>query len=219
MTCYTSWRRTIFQARSELEDRVRDVVLRDAALKVRPDLLQNVSYIESKPGDLSFFQIAPLVRSLRALLLRSRTLRPTDAALPTDVTSQNSGTMSLDRTRVDFLPGQLGNVSTTKLVPLQNQLKTDLDTVYADPEHPDPSPLLPKIDNYIAAIVEVCRDLARYGLPQTGFGIFYENKSGLFQQLFNKADAVVERWQGKLDEYDALMATLPGVVDDPSGSR
>ena len=202
------------QARSELEDRVRDVVLRDAALKVRPDLLQNVSYIESKPGDLSFFQIAPLVRSLRALLLRSRTLRPTDAALPTDVTSQNSGTMSLDRTRVDFLPGQLGNVSTTKLVPLQNQLKTDLDTVYADPEHPDPSPLLPKIDNYIAAIVEVCRDLARYGLPQTGFGIFYESKSGLFQQLFNKADAVVQRWQRKLDEYDALMATLPGVVDD-----
>src|SRR5215471_8181327 len=74
------------QARSELEDRIRDVVLRDAALKVRPDLLQNIAYIESKPGDLSFFQIAPLVRSLRVLLLRSRTLRPTDAALPTDVT-------------------------------------------------------------------------------------------------------------------------------------
>jgi hypothetical protein len=202
------------QARSELEDRVRDVVLRDAALKVRPDLLQNVSYIESKPGDLSFFQIAPLVRSLRVLLLRSRTLRPTDAALPTDVTSQNSGTMSLDRTRVDFLPGQLGNVSTTKLVPLQNQLKTDLDTVYADPENPDPSPLLPKIDGYVAAIIEACRDLARYGLPQTGFGIFYETKAGIFKQLFNKADAVVQRWQGKLDEYDWLMATLPGVVDE-----
>ena len=93
-------------------------------------------------------------------------------------------------------------------------MKTDLDTVYADPEHPDPSPLLPKIDNYIAAIVEVCRDLARYGLPQTGFGIFYESKSGLFQQLFNKADAVVQRWQRKLDEYDALMATLPGIVDE-----
>ena len=96
------------QARSELEDRVRDVVLRDAALKVRPDLLQNASYSESKSGDLSFFQIAPLLHSLRVLLLRSRTLRPTDAALPTEVTSQNSGTISLDRTRVDFLPGRIG---------------------------------------------------------------------------------------------------------------
>jgi len=202
------------QARSELEDRVRDVVLRDAALKVRPDLLQNVSYSESKPGDLSFFQIAPLLRSLRVLLLRSRTLRPTDAALPTEVTSQNSGTISLDRTRVDFLPGELGNLSTTKLVPLQNQLKTDLDAVYADPEHPDPSPLLPKIDNYIADIIEACGELARYGLPQTGFGIFYESKAGIFQQLLNEADAVVQRWQGKLNEYDALMTTLPGVVDE-----
>jgi hypothetical protein len=202
------------QSRSELEDRIRDVVLRDAALKVRPDLLADISYLESGPGDFSFFQVAPLIRSLRVLLLRSRTLRPTDAALPTDVTSQNSGTISLDRTRVDFLPGDLDNLKTTKLVPLQNQLKTDLDTVYADPEHPDPSPLLPKIDNYVAAIIEVCRDLARYGLPQTGFGIFYETKSGIFQQLFKKADGVVQRWQSKLDEYDALMATLPGIVDE-----
>jgi hypothetical protein len=202
------------QARSELEDRIRDVVLRDAALKVRPDLLGDISYIESSSGDFSFFQVAPLVRSLRVLLLRSRTLRPTDAALPTDVTSQNVGTVSLERTRVDFLPGKLTDVNNTKLAPLQNQLKTDLDAVYADPEHPDPSPLLPKIDNYIAAIVEVCRDLARYGLPQTGFGIFYETKSGLFQQLFKKTDSVVERWKGKLDEYDALMTTLPTVVDE-----
>jgi hypothetical protein len=202
------------QSRSELEDRIRDVVLRDGALKVRPDLLGDISYIESKPGDFSFFQVAPLIRSLRVLLLRSRTLRPTDAALPTEVTSQNSGTISLDRTRVDFLPGELDNLKTTKLVPLQNQLKTDLDTVYADPEHPDPSPLLPKIDNYVAAIVGAYRDLARYGLPQTGFGIFLETKGRLFQQLLNKADAVVQQWQGKLDQYEALMATLPTVVDE-----
>jgi hypothetical protein len=202
------------QARSELEDRIRDLVLRDAALKVRPDLLLDISYLESRPGDFSFFQVAPLIRSLRVLLLRSRTLRPTDAALPTDVTSQNAGTVSLDRTRVDFLPGELDKVKTTKLAPLQNQLKTDLDAVYADPEHPDPSPLLPKIDNYVAAIIEACRDLTRYGLPQTGFGIFYETKAGIFKQLFKKADAVVRRWQGKLDEYDELMATLPSVIDE-----
>jgi hypothetical protein len=202
------------QARSELEDRVRDVVLRDAGLKVRADLLGQISHIESKPGDFSFFEIAPLVRSLRALLLRSRTLRPTDAALPTDAKTQNAGSVTLDRTRVDFLPGALSNIATTKLTPLQSQLQTDLDAVYADPDNPDPSPLLPNIDKYLATIIEICGDLGRYGLPQTGFGIFYETKAGIFKQLLKKADDVAKRWQDKLNEYDALMATLPGIADE-----
>ena len=203
------------QARSELEDRVRDVVLRDAALKVRPDLLGEISHLESQPGDFTFFEIAPLVRSLRALLLRSRTLRPTDAALPTEVKAQNAGTISLDRTRVGFLPSALDTIRTAKLVPLRDQLKTDLDAVYVDPDHPDPSPILPKIDNYLNVIIEICRDLARYGLQQTGFGIFFENRAGIFRQLLKKAVDVAQRWQNKIDEYDALvLVTLPTLVDE-----
>ncbi len=53
--------------------------------------------------------LRPLVRSLRALLLHSRPLRATDVALPTEAKTEPETAASLDRTRVDFLPGALAN--------------------------------------------------------------------------------------------------------------
>src|SRR5690606_27970558 len=41
-------------SRSELDDRVRDFVLRQGALAVRPDLLREISYFEGNTGDFSF---------------------------------------------------------------------------------------------------------------------------------------------------------------------
>ena len=34
------------------------------------------------------------------------------------------------------------------------------------------------------------------------------------RSLLSKADAVVQRWQGLSDQFDALMLSLPGVVDE-----
>jgi hypothetical protein len=149
------------------------------------------------------------VRSLRALLLHSRPLRATDVALPTEAKAENAGAVVLARGRVDFLVADLTDVKDVPLLALRTQLEAAL---------PDAGPVtatvVANIDNYLDAIVAVCRDLARYGLPQTGFGVFHEGKAGVVTMVLKKAAAVALRWQGRLDEYDALMLTLPSVVDE-----
>ena len=194
------------QARSELEDRIRDYVLQHAVPKPRPDQPLTITYTEGDAGHFTFFEVAPLVRSLRALLLRSRPLRSTDVALPNEAKTENQGSISLDRSRVDFLVAALNNEKTTRLQPLLAQL----DAVFPDPG-PDTATILANVDDYLNDLIAALKALSLYGLQQTGFGVLYEAKGGIFTQLLNKAAEIVTRWQDKLDAYDALMATLPGI--------
>jgi hypothetical protein len=196
-------------ARSELADRIADVVLSNAALAVRPDRLGAMSFTEGATGDYSFFEIAPFLRSLQALLLHSRPLQATDAALPTEAKSESSASV-IERARVDFLPAALSSEKTTRLLPL----KTQLDAVFPAAADPDAATILLNIDDYLAAIVVACQSLARYGLPQTGFGIFHERKAAVFASVLRASAAVAERWQDRLNQYDALLLTLPGLATD-----
>lgn len=199
------------EARSELEDRVRHYVLQNAVPAPRPDALIHVIYAEADTNQLSFFEIAPLIRSLRALLLRSRPLRSTDIVPPTEGKSEKAGDMQLDRSRVDFLIADLNGVNTALLQPMLMQLDTAFPT-----GGPISATILANIDDYIESIISACKVLSLYGLQQTGFGILLETKGGIFKNLMQLADDVITRWQGKLNDYHALMSTLstqPGEVE------
>ena len=191
------------EARSELEDRIRDFVFTHPVLQTRADLPLKISYLEGAPGDFSFFEIAPVVRSLRALALHSRPLQAADMALPTDGKEESASASMLGRDRVDFLPAALADIRTNRLLSLQAQL----DGVFPEPG-PVTATILADIDQYLERIIAACREIAAYGLPQAGFGLFYETKGGLFAQLLKKVEDTAVRFQDKLDEYDALMSTL-----------
>lgn len=197
------------QGRSEIEDRIRQHVLQEAALAVRPDLLRGVSYGEGAAGDFSFVEIAPLVRSLRALLLRSRPLRASDAALPTEARTEHDTSVALARTRVDFLPPALTAAKTGTL----QTLKTQLDAVFPA-AGPVTAVIVANIDSYLDDMLNVCQAIALFGLPDTGLAAFHESRAGLFTLLLKKAADLDERWQDKVDAFDAAMLTLPGAANE-----
>jgi len=192
------------EARSELEDRIRDFAFTHPMVKPRPDLPLEISYLEGATGDFSFFEVGPLVRGLRALALHSRPLQAVDMALPTEGKEDAASGSTLRRDRVDFLPTALAAIRTNQLLPLQGQL----DAVFPEPG-PVIATILSDIDQYLEGIIAACREIARYGLPQTEFGLFYETKGNLFAQLLKKVADTAGRFQNKLDEYEALMGTLP----------
>ena len=197
------------EARSELEDRIRHYVLQTAP-SLCPDTLLKISYTEADTNQLSFFEIAPLIRSLRALLLRSRPLRSTDIVLPTEGKSENAGAMLLDKNRVEFLIADLDGVKTTLLKPLLTQL----DAVFPK-DGPVAATILANIDDYIESMITACKALSLYGLQQTGFGILLETKGSIFKNLLQLAYDVSISWQDRLEDYDTLMATLPTQPGEP----
>ena len=196
------------QPRAELDDRIREVVLRDAALAVRPDLLGNVDYGARGGVDFSFDEIASVVRSLRALLLRSRPLRATDVALPTEAKG-GAGAPVLARARADFLVAELGSLK-------NGALKTLLDTLDAvfPAAGPDTATIVANIDSYLDAATSVCQDIARYGIPQTGLAALREQGAGIFLELLALAREIETRWQESLDRFDARVLELPALPDD-----
>lgn len=207
------------QARSEFEDRIRDYVLESGA-PPRPDVSMEITYTECDTGHFSFFELAPMLRSLRALFLRSRPLRATDVALPTEASTNSGGGVVLDPGRVSFLTAtsSLPDVKTNILLPLLTTLNTllpkpeeDLVTISA----PAKATVLANIDNYFSVIVDVCKTLALYGVQQTGFGIYFETRSAIFKALIQKASDLVARWDQKLVEYDAVMSGYSGLASEP----
>ncbi len=196
-------------SRTELDDRVRDFVLRRPTLAVRPDLLKEISYFEGNAGDFSFVDVAALVRSLRALLLHSRPLRATDIALPTEAKSESATAAVLARSRVDFLPDALRDERDNRLAPLENELDAafpETGTVVID--------VIDNIDDWLDRITAACTALAAYGLPQMGLGAFLEARARLIRAVLAKAAAVTLRWQILRDQFDGLMLTLPALPDD-----
>lgn len=199
------------EARSELEDRVRHyvLVLQNAAPAPRPDAVLEISYAQADTNQFSFFEVAPLIRSLRALLLRSRPLRSTDVLLPSEASADSAGAMQLDKSRVDFLKTDLAAFDTATLQPLLTQL-----TGVFPAAGPVTATILADIDSYIEAMIDICKTLSLYGLQQTGFGILLETKGGIFKSLRQLAEDVNRSWQAKADDYDALIASLPAQPGD-----
>ena len=201
---------TALGSRSELDDRVRDFVLRQGALAVRPDLLREISYFEGNAGDFSFVDVASLVRSLRALLLHSRSLRATDVALPTEAKPAPESAAMIERVRVDFLPDGLADERDNRLIPLHTALGAAL------PEAgPVVATVISNLDDWFDRILEACRVLAGYGLPQTGLGSLLETRANLIRRILAKAAAVAARWQRLRDQFDHLIDDeLPALADE-----
>ncbi len=198
------------EARSELEDRVRHYVMQIPKNTPLPDAVLEISYAQAGANQFSFFEVAPMIRSLRTLLLRSRPLRATDAALPTEASAGSSGAMQLEKSRVAFLKTDLADFDTATLQPLLTQLTAVFPVAGAVTVT-----ILANIDSYIEAMISICKTLSLYGLQQTGFGILLESKSSIFNSLRQLAEAINQRWQTKANDYDALIATLPAQPGDP----
>jgi hypothetical protein len=150
------------------------------------------------------------VRSLRALLLHSRSLRATDVALPTEAKQDPASAAAVARTRVDFLPGELTTERDTRLVPLLAELDAAL---------PEAGPVLTVIladlDDWFDRLLAACRALAGYGMGQTGLGALLETRVNLIRRILAKAAAVAARWQRLRDQFNHLVGVeLPALVEE-----
>jgi hypothetical protein len=189
----------------ELDDRLRRWLFANRSL--RPDTPIMLRYTERPENKVSFFELSALLQHMRSLLLRSQPLKASDVMPPT--TAQSSSTVFDQRPRLEPLVTTLTAELTNQLIPFRNLLQGLL----ADPEA-NRSQLLSQIDSHLNRFIDRMVALSAYGLPQTGWGIAYDQKQQIFQLLLDQVRELVKRWEARQQEFTLQLAAYQALPPD-----
>lgn len=194
------------QEMAELDDRiVRHIVLNHAP---RPDRPIEIHYMEKTTAPFSVFEAMPLLRHLRRLAQTSRPLRPTDLTLSNEAAEGQDAAVFVHRNRLDLVAGALGDLRTdlagfeAALTPLLE----DLENRRAD--------VISGIDATATDLVSLLARAAGFTIPQTGWGFVYEFQGRVFREVFTTLAERVERWTGRLNEFNTLMGEYAALATD-----
>jgi hypothetical protein len=197
------------QTMAELDDRVTGYVR--ATRTPRPDAPLSVAYMTADAGKFSIFQALALLRSVKALVARSRPLEASDALLNNSASSTTDGAVFVDSTRITMPKAaldQLGTDIDAYLAPLNSLL--------ADPVT-NRAALITGIDGFLDGAVALLDRCARFNLNLSGWGFAFAWRAAAFTDLLAQVSGLVARWTAKLADYDAKIAAydaLPAATDD-----
>jgi hypothetical protein len=185
------------QAMAELDARVVQFVRYQTTAGSHPAVKVTINYTEHVDGQVSFFELAPLLKSLRALLLGSRHLSPADMALPVEAEAADY--------LYDFadLEGRVDNaINGSDGLDARRAALVALET--------DASPL----DDYAQLVSDEFLLTALHGVPQTGTADIHDSIRAVYDAVLAKLVELIGRWDDKAADFDALMLTLPGLTTD-----
>ena len=192
----------LYMLRTETEQAMTaldDCILQHVIVTHQPEEDQAVSirYTERVQDSVTFFELSALIRSLRALLLGSRSVRPSDVTLQHDRGSQAEQSFIFDEQRVKRARDGL------------RDLKNDLETFRSDlPNADDVSTAIRDIDKWIEDFAALQRRAIDYGTPEAGLGFVYDWKTRRHEELRGKLAELIGRWEERLGRFDELKDTL-----------
>jgi hypothetical protein len=186
------------QAMAELDDRVVRHIRTSQTL--RPDADIRILYTQSTTSGMSFFQAAPLIQSLRSLVLASRPLIASDMMLTNEAAEAQAENVTADPQRVILVRDAMTN--------LRNDLQAYqavLDAIFVDVEAVTPQ-LITDIDAHAQDLLDLLVRAATLAIPRSGWGFIYSWKRTLFTLLLNLITERVTTWDTRLADFDALIA-------------
>jgi len=191
---------------NETDDRMMQWLFANADPQIDADIV--LSYTQDAPAADSFslFQVMPLVKSLRVLLLESAKLQPNDLALTNEASKKDAPPPELPAQRVVDLVNKLSAVLTAAKMPagvigyLRSLPAADLATTA------DLDSIRTKADDTIDRFAALLLELGKYGIPQTATGALYTQRQQWFISLKNKLRDLIARWQKNADDYALLAA-------------
>jgi hypothetical protein len=200
------------QAMTILDDHILHHTL--TAFEPRPDTVISIEYVKEIPGKVSFFELAPLLRSLRRIALESRPLRPADVLLPDEATREEEQKVSLDRRRVQEPQEVLQDLLDNQVAPLLAAIDP---LVNVEDVAANTAAVIAALDSWIEDFVAAAVAAGRFGMTLTGAGDFYSRRRSRYQALVDRVEERVERWEDKLSQYDILITdylSLPSPATD-----
>src|SRR5216683_1906750 len=196
------------RALNEIDDRLIYRLYTTAVPQIDGEMAFNYIGEPADASKFSIFQVMPLIKSLRALLVESAPLTPGDLALPNEASKKDIAPPELPAQRVQDLVNALkallaaaelpaGVIGYLRALPAQD-VTTDADR----------DTMRLKADDTIKRFAELLLELGKYGIPQTGIGSLFTQRQRWFTSLKSKVQEFVDRWQKKADDY-AVLAVDP----------
>lgn len=194
------------QAMTELDDRIINHLYKT----VHPFSKIKINYTdEIDPGDkskVSFFELGGMLQSLRKLLLNRPYINKTAFRLPTDTSNSSQLTYNVANlyNRAEKLKSDLSAEKNSL-----SQLLSNYSSLFNDAN--DNFTLLPQL------IKDTCKkfnSIALYDNILTGTGFIHQTITAFYNEVVDKTDVVIKRWDKKKEEYNQIMARYPLAVTE-----
>jgi hypothetical protein len=194
------------QAMTELDDRVVAHAL--ANFNPRPDVPIQIQYMQKVAAPFTVFEVMPLVRALRGLATKSRSLKATDLSLMNEATSGQDAQPFVDKQRLVIVRAAMDTLR-GNLVAFQAQLDGPLSDLANRKGE-----ILAHVDDYVHDLIPLLMRTARFVIVQAGWGFAYDFKRRTFSAILDQSAGLVNRWNDKLAEFDAKIAAVAGAPTD-----
>ncbi|QDQ09593.1 hypothetical protein [Streptomyces spectabilis] len=212
-------RTTGTEAMTDLEDRIVGVVVdREGP---RPDAELTIRHTQRVEGQVTFFELSPLIGALRTLLTTSRPLRTSDlvpAARTTPVDRAVDDAVALPRERPEAVLASL-----TELRDDVDDYLHDLSPLYPAPPAPPRRPeVLGAIDAFLSRYADLVSAASGFGMTRSGWGELAQWRRLLYADVLTAVAAVAARMTRALADADALIArydALPAATPDSERFR
>ncbi|SDZ24015.1 hypothetical protein SAMN05421504_11139 [Amycolatopsis xylanica] len=184
---------------TDLDDRIVGVVV--AKDQPRPDAKLKIVYSTRIPEKVTFFELSPLIASLRTLFTTSRPLRAADLV-------PGAGLVTTDSTADDTvtLPKERPVAVLESLNDLLKKVKEfDATLTPLLPEVPDRAKLLTGIDTFLGTYAGLAAGAGRFGLLRSGWGELTLWRQGVFREVLDALAVTVARMTKSLAAADLLL--------------
>ena len=182
----------------------------------RHDAIFTLEYKPSGVAGLTLFEVAPLVRALRGAVLGARPLRATDLALSEEAGPQEDSGPIVRIDKVDAAVAGLQGTAAA-IPPFITAIETA--TIQTAPNAPvDPivarDAARDNIDAWLAQYAALVRPVVPFGLQAASLTAGVEGRRAPFNAMRKAIAEIIERWQKKVTEFDAVMALVPAAATD-----
>ncbi|MBS3775215.1 MAG: hypothetical protein KGY70_08510 [Bacteroidales bacterium] len=202
------------QAMDSLDDRIVHYILNTGfptsggPLPPRPDADIRITYFKSAEDKVSVFELASLMKHLKAILLRSRALQPSDVIKSNEAEDSVNSSLFLDKQRIDLVLNYL-NTPKSNLDSFVNNMESSLGE-----GGDDEATIISNIDDRLETFVGILQTLALLGIPQTGIGFAYDWRKRQLKRLFGKFHELIDIWEQKEDEFSTLLSDYDTLATD-----
>jgi hypothetical protein len=199
-----------------LDDHVLEFVHTDDTPRADVDIAIRYAHTFDPADDMvSFFEVMPLIESLRALVISSRALLPADLMVPNEGRQSQNASAAIDPARIATARQDLRDL----LDDLESDVVDPLDPLIDDEDFEvtlgNQAALIAQADTRIELFITHQSALSRFGIAQSGFGFVHDRRRAIHAAVHQKVADHRTRWRDRHNQYETLINDdLPDAATD-----